>query len=795
MAKKECLDEAFAALKNFSREELANYVDEVFKLSNIDKVPIQKAIEKINIEVSESLINEVNRKAVNAAKFKVQDNKIKSGKAHLMTTIGRVYGMFKNNNAGDNIVAAQKSSQNKFYKILFGRLTREESEYFFSGKNEDDIIQALDGKKTKNPMSDKIASIINDYTDTRDQDMAISGALPLELMNNDRFLKAIHDSRRIMNGGMNLIDAAKNLFRKVDTSIAKPKWIEKIKKHINIQKTFRKTNAIDENGNIDVARVNKILSNIFDNIVNGRSEIFTTSSVINDSEALARKSQMFFHWNSWQDLFEYNKEYGKGTFADAIMSDVKSSSNKIGLAEVYGESPAKMFLDLKNTQHEVNPKDSAYYKLTDNMYKYVTGNINPSIRPGLTTFMANLRSVTSMARLGTLPFQSISDIANLAAFNQAWGHNYFKALGYHFTNLFNLIPSEERERIAKLMHLNVKSHLGYMGRMVDANSSSELMNKMTTGFFKYTGLSRFDEGNKIGNMHLMAKKLHDNSNVSWDKLNTPLKNQLSKFMEKEDWELLRKKNKGGLFTVENVENITDDELKGYIKDKDIPLYEARNILSRRVNALFDVASENAVYSPGEFEMAFIFGDSSDRGTLKGELWRTFMQFKMYGVQFIDRGLIQGYKNADANQQKLNWAASLMGTTFALSYLSTLTSNLLQGRSMPDPGLMNRPQQIRYYTNLLAPSLSFIFPILDPNNENSGLLMSLIASPSTRLIGDTASIPLNLIMGNDKQAKKNMQNAMRYFSPLQTLPIITPILQNMMGDEAKLEPGQIQYLGR
>ena len=58
--------------------------------------------------------------------------------------------------------------------------------------------------------------------------------------------------------------------------------------------TFSRTKAVDLNGKLDDEKADRILDNIFDNITTGKTEIFTKSSVVNDREAIARKSRMFF---------------------------------------------------------------------------------------------------------------------------------------------------------------------------------------------------------------------------------------------------------------------------------------------------------------------------------------------------------------------------------------------------------------------------------------------------------------------------------------------------------------------
>lgn len=773
---KECLDEALTALKNFSRDDLESYVHEVFararKMDNVKNAKaFDQAMKEINNETGRAFFEDASIKANNTLKFNQDAEKIRLSKADMRSILTKRY-----NNLGDNISSAQKAAIGRLEQFMFRDMSYEDMEFFSSGDNDYLIADAFDGREVNSPTAKKIADKLHSYFEYRNSEMVLSNAMRVDQISEDRMFRQVHDSGRLISGGKSLINAAKDyLSKKYDTLSSKELWKTFIKKWLNLQDTFDRTKAVDLNGHLDEAEVDKILDSIYDNITTGKSEIFTKSAVVNDREAVARKSRMFFKYKDMRSFLEYNKVYGKGNLFSALRADQIASGNKIGIAERWGDSPYNVYNDLRNVQNEVDPKGGYWWSNTDNYFKSVLGLDKSSKSASASTMMSNLRTLTSMARLFKLTLQSVSDIGYIASFAQRMGISYGRAYINQLSHIFDTYPTEERKYIAKLFKGMVDSHLGYMGRWADANNSSEFMSKISTKYFKGIGLEAFDRGNKVGIMQLMASHLYENSGKKFSELNPSLQKWVGKFMDEKEWDVLRKNNNSKLFTTDNVETLSDDTIKNLHTEMGLktPLYQYKNDLYRKVYSMFNVASENAVLSPGDFERAWCFqGEAA--GTFKGEALRTISQFKMYTLSYIDRVLVNGWRDADTPQQKIMWATSMLVGTLPLSILSTYLDNLTNGLSMPDWDLMNTPDREKFLVNLLAPSLSIFMGVVDPNNQNSNMLWSLLGSPSTRLIADSLASVAALAGGNVNKSNKLLLDAANYLIPLQNLPLFRPI---------------------
>lgn len=793
----ECIEEAFKALKNFTKEELEDYVQDVFlKAKSYDTLQnmraFDQAIKDINNERLQSFFEDATIKANNVMKFDKNSKLIKDGKLDVRGLLAS-----RGNYLAQNISNAQKAELERVIERVLGDLTHEEVEHFSSGQFDEVITDIFDGKRINDPVSQKIADKLKDYFIWRNAQLILSGAMRFSEINEDRLFRAIHDQQKIINAAKSLRQiAVEKVSKKYDLKGHKTAWRNFIKQFLDMEGTFSKTKAMDLEGNIDEAEANKIIDRIFDNITTGKSTIFTRSVVANDREAIAKKSRMFFKWKGMKAQYEYNKVYGKGNLFGMLMADAQATANKVGVAKMWGDNPYSMYNDLRVVQEEASAKGQFWWRNTDNYFKAVMGLDKASQAPTVTNFMANMRTVSTMARLPFIAIDSISDIGYIASFAQRMGIDYSRAWLNQMTHLMDSFPTDERRRIAKLFKTQIDSHLGYMGRWSEINNATDLLSKISTKYFKINMLESFDRGNKVGMMHLMSKHLYENSGKKFGELNPNLQRWVNKFIDEKEWDLLRKKNDQGLFTTENVDKLSDSEIKDHYAgtDKSIPLSEVRDDLYRKVHSMFTVASENSVLSPTEFERAWLLQGQSP-GTLPGEMLRVFTHFKMYTMAFIDRVLVKGFQEADGASQKLMWATSMLMGTIPLSVMSIFFHNLSQGLSMPNFHDMNVPEREKYLLSILAPSLAIFSGMLDPKNQNSSMVWSLLGSPSTSLIGNSLSVPLALAEADPKRAGKRLANAANYIFPIQTTPIISPMIRQAMGDEAHLEPGQTHYFGR
>lgn len=514
----------------------------------------------------------------------------------------------------------------------------------------------------------------------------------------------------------------------------------------------------------------------------------------NDREAVQRKSHMFFYWKDHESFLNYSREYGKGNLFQALTGDLNSSANKIGLAELFGDSPFSIYNDLRKIQQEKDPKGGLWYRHTENTLKQAMRQDQAAVSPTVGAFFANTRSLGAIARLSTIVLKSLPDASYIASFAQRWGNDYFKSLVYTLGHTFDRFADAERTFIAKQFKLLADSHLGYMARFADLTNGTELIHKVTTGFFRANLLESFDKGNRHSLMHIIAKGLYEQRNRSWNNLKTETRFQLQKYgLNQKEWDLLRTKNQQGLFTTANVDTVTDTELKA-LYGHSRPFYEMRNDLYRKIYTIFSSAADNAVLVPDNFTKAFMYFGTRP-GTIIGEALRMVMQFKGFAINFADKVLIQGFQDARNTQMRLRWGLALVAGTLPISYLSDYFDNLAHGKSMPLFSMMNRQEKMDYLINLVQPNLGIFMQVFDPQHQDKGSIQNLLSSPSINFLSSVVGLAGATTTLNPQKMGKNLKNIAKNMLPVDTMPVIGPYLNQLLGDKSYLEPGQKMVYGK
>ena len=732
---KDCLDEAMKSLINFSKDELEDYINDVFDRASQygdikNSAAYDRAIKEVNDEYLQSYFEDATNKANDLLKFRRKQRMIENKKNSVKNFV--LPRNDKGVSLSENIVQAQAAHYEKFIAQIMDGLDEKEKIKFYDSADEQDIISEIDGNETNNPYAKKMAKKWNDYRENSNSELVISGALNMKDIRNDRFMRAIHDQTKITLAGKNLSKIAMDK-KKFSMEENRDLWKKSFRPLFNAEESFH--NIMDADGNVDEAKVDKILNKMYDSITTGKSDIFTRSAVVNDKEAVQNRRRMKIVWNSMGDQYAYNKIFGRGNFTQMWLRDAHSSASKVGMAEQFGSSPYSMFADLRKAQQDVNPKGVKYWFETDTYFNSLTrGEVD--VNPTLTNFISNAKMVTAMARLGTLGISSFDDLAYVAAFGHRSGVGFYKSFLNAASHAFNSFPTEERIKVAKLMQTQLDAQLGHIGRYTDQNNVSAVIRNASTKFFKAFGLTAWDDGNRISSMALMGKELANNSGKKFHELNPYMREYTEKFLTSDEWDLLRSKNKGGFFSTENVDALTNDEIKAHHAKigSDEPLSWVKNDLYRKVHSMFMINGENAVLTPSAFENAWLRGGQA-KGSPGETLTSIFTQYKSYPLAFIDRVLVGGWKDADTAGRKLIWGTSLLMMSIPLSIASRFVKDLSQNKTMPDPSKMNVPELEKYIIESIAPALGQFASVLDSKQSPYMKAIGLLSNPLTSLLGN------------------------------------------------------------
>lgn len=793
----ECIEKATRALSEFSTEEIKAYVNKTLDRAKQSGLPEKEAIANSKEDVFEEALQEIGSDAQRlnntVLKFEKAAKKIRDSEHTVRDYVGR-----GKKNISENVESAQSSATNKLMQALFKDLTEDDVKFLQNNANISQIAKAVDGENM-GEQANRLGKAIRDYIDLRNELMILSDALGMEEIQEDRWLRAIHDSSRLINPA-SLAERTQQFFKaplksmrgKTNFNENAPKeWLNFIKSQLNLEETFKKTDAFDKDGNIDEDKVNTILNNIYRNITEGKSDIFTKTGVLKDVKSIQKRRRMFFHWKNFQAWSEYNQMYGAGNLFGALMSDIHGSANKVGMADIFGVMPDQIYEGLKRAQVKKGiDKNTLWYRNTDNMFKWVRGESRIAVNMKFATLASNIRAFGSMARLGGIVFQSLPDMNIAASYAKRFGVSYGNALGNQLKALAEQYTSSELQAFGEMMHLKLRHHMGYMGKFVEAQSLGNVTSKITGKYFQYVGMQAWDNGNRLGIMATIGRQLAKNKAIGFDSLDKNLRNQLKNFnVSKEEWNALRKNISDQFLTLDAVDKVSDDDLKKIrtaLGQDESSLINIKNQLYRKVHTLYDVAANNAILTPGAYEQSLMLG-ATKPGTIVGELMRTMMQFKGFGISFVNRSLMHGWENAgDGPAKKALFLITLLGYMMPLSYLSTVCYNWGRGVSTPNVSDMTIPQ----LAEMVGAPFGVLAIGLDPNSQNPDLLGDLLlGAPSARLMSSLFSGSAALSEGNLQKAKSNFKKALQYTMPGSTLPFVQPYIKNAMGEKTYTSPGQ------
>jgi len=801
-AKADCLEIAQKALNLFDQDELHQFMTNVFKVAADNKSAgksgaIAIALKESKEAMLQALLGDCATKANNISKFDYNSSLITEKKIQNYSILRR-----SAKNKDHNVESAQRARGQQLKDYMFGALSREDIALLQNKDAQLDIANAYDGKRFSNLQSKAIADQIHGLQDLQKKILVESNAMPIEYLNEERIFGNTHDTSKILAGGRSLIDSAKAILQgsKYDTSTAKPRWIATIKKSIDIEKTFSKTKALRKDGSIDMAIVDQIIGKNFDSIAKGSSELYTRSLVANSREAVKKRARMFYIWKGMKEYMDYSKEYGSGDLFQDLMKDIDSTARRAGMADIMGDSPAGMFLDLSKVQSDTHKLNTSQNHRTQLLFNELSGIDSTAVNPSIANFGSSLRKLKSMKSLALLPIQSLSDIANgpAALFRHGFGalasaeHAF-----YNVKNLFNnpLMNSAERRHIAELFKTDLDGIIGYTGKYLDATNTGSMLDKMSNTFFKVNGTGAYDKGTKTGMLLMLGRQYGKASKKSYNKLNSQTQYQWEQHgLSAADWELLRTKTTKvdgrDHFSIDSVGMLSRKEVKSLWEqsDKSTPLAGYRNKLFRSVYSLFDTTVENAVGNPGAFERQIVKGESRP-GTLWGEYVKSFFQFKTFAIGTMRRQYYEAYKDLNGAQAKLMYATMLMATSIPLSYASQWLAYAAKGLTMPDIADMSVGERIEFITGCLAPGMGMFLTVLDPHTQDTGILKKLLYGASVGELDNILSAVMQVATGEPMKALKSVGKALQGINPVASVPLIQPYMDKALGKNPYLQPGQ------
>ena len=512
---------------------------------------------------------------------------------------------------------------------------------------------------------------------------------------------------------------------------AKQDWVAyMLAENVLSERTFDNKPAFIERGGKKIAYSRAdFLGDMFDNLVTGNHQ--KVSSLKGDDGVavdmgkaftgpanLAKKesASRVIHFKDGASAHAYMKKYSRMSLAQAVTSGVDHDAQTIAMLEVFGTNPEAMFSRVMSDMLQLAKTDPVKYegikqRRLNNEFAEISGatRARGAGRPliggaDFAGIASGWRMLQYMAKLGMATISSFGDIATKASFiNSHTDRGIFGSYAKTLGDLFNRYGSKEQKQIAYLLGVGVDgTNADIHARMGSQDSMPGMIGKAQTLYFRLNGMSWWNNAQKAGLAKILAADLAMNKNKSFDQLDISTSNSLLSYdITASDWDILRQVDTklvdGNDYITASALNDLDDSVfeagalakanatrkRKIKKPTEAMVQKFKDDLATKYNTFLTDSADTAIPTPGARERA-IMNQGTQRGTILGEVIRSFMQLKGFPITYITKGAMSQYyaKKHAGKSGAVGIAQMVVGTTM-MGYISVAMKDILKGREPRD----------------------------------------------------------------------------------------------------------------
>mgnify|MGYP000252291473 CR=1 FL=1 len=427
---------------------------------------------------------------------------------------------------------------------------------------------------------------------------------------------------------------------------------------------------------------------------------------------LAKKAsqQRVLHFKDAESWTAYNDAFGQGGIMEAVAFGLRRAARNVALMETLGPNPRAMFdrLMQEYEQEAINKGNAAAFAEKRNRLKGMMAVADGSVDiPGSVTgarISSGIRAWNSMAKLGGAVLSSLPDIATAAGELRYQGRGFLSGLADQVNSFFGAIPKGSARRdVAERLGVGTDGMIGsVISRITAADSLPGKMSKLQNSFFRLNLLSWWTDAHEAGFGSIMARDLAMLADKGFDALPFDRQRVLSLYdIGAKEWDVIRAY--GGFDAEDGVryivpdmlDDVPDEAFAGLVDGKVTPtkIKAARDALDSKLRSYYADRTSYGVLKGGIREK-FATTQGQQAGTLSGEFWRFFMQFKTYSVSFVNKTLGRfaeedTFWKVPGGLARMPWgekrqAAQMILAMTALGYVSMTLKDIAKGREPRDP---------------------------------------------------------------------------------------------------------------
>ncbi|CAB4223355.1 structural protein [uncultured Caudovirales phage] len=446
------------------------------------------------------------------------------------------------------------------------------------------------------------------------------------------------------------------------------------------------------------AEIRTFMGKAWDTIAtNGHANTKPGQFTGNGSVANRHAESRQIHFKDAQSVIDYWEEFGDRTALEILQGHIDVMAKDVAFVEHFGPNPDTTYQSLRDAALTkatlADPRQTPALEGRavglDNLYEYAAGQTKPTYRQWLKSTVDGINHLNSAGKLGGAVLASFfGDKPMMEAVSHM---NNLPMIQRWRTELSLLNPLHEADRrLLQREGLMLDSVRSGLQRFYEGLGQGSTTGKLANAVMRVTGMQAINDIRKGSfGLSLMSAIGHEiQAGRDFGTLDKSDVRALRNFGITEAdwkvWQLAKLDRLAGVdhvLTSEAISRITDAELQQAGVIAQVPAANegegARRNAIVKLLGVVNTESEFAIVTPGWKERAQFYG-GEQRGTVKGEIARSFLQFKAFPWAFLQRGM-DAVANTDGPTGKALMTAYLVGTTTMAGAMLMQTREVISGR--------------------------------------------------------------------------------------------------------------------
>jgi len=494
------------------------------------------------------------------------------------------------------------------------------------------------------------------------------------------------------------------------------------------------------------------LSAAFDSITtNGANRLVPGQAKGKGSRANRHRESRQIFFKDADAYLDYQLQFGSGDVYGLLFNHIDGMSKDIALVEAFGPNPeaqVRLLIDMVHQERVMADRTGATERIydaqrwrTNALFEEVAGIGMGPANAGWAGRLASFRSWVTASKLGSAILSSITDHATMVTTARLWNlpemqmyRNYLKTL--------NPANVDER-RFLQRQGLAINTFAAALDRFSGEYGGAR-SHKIANAVMRASGLTAITEARRRAFSATMMSALgHLAKNKAWDQLDaSDLKLLKAKGITPETYGIWQKAKlqtspdyEGGLLSGRAIMDIADDVVP----------YAKRQKAASQLMALVLEEQNMAVIEAGARERSLLYAGTK-KGTLAGELTRSFMQFKTFPLAMLTRHWKRGLSMPNGGG-KAGYLASLFVMSTLTGAMAMEIKSIMDGKDPRDLWETDDPVRLAKTWSAAAMqggALGIFGDFLTSSTSRTGSdFMSTVSGPGPGLVGDVG----NLVIGN------------------------------------------------